>query len=85
MHRSKKEILQISLFEKFITECTEKADEPAKEGAMVDGGGVAQIRASTVQQKRKEVYAALQYTASFHSLAEEWKDCEELKPMNKEK
>ena len=52
---------------------------------MLDGGGVAQIRASTVQQKREEVYAALQYTASFHSLVEEWKDCEELKPTSKEK
>ena len=31
--------------------------------AMLDGGKMAQIRANTVQQKREEVYAALQYAA----------------------
>ena len=41
----------MSLFEKFITDGNEKADEPAKEGAMLDGGDMAQIRASTVPQK----------------------------------
>ena len=35
--------------------------------------------------KREEVYAALQYAASFHCLVEEWKDCEELKPKPKER
>ena len=39
----------------------------------------------TVQQEREEVYAGLQYAASFHFLVEEWKDCEELKPKPKEK
>ena len=52
---------------------------------MLDGGLKAQARASTVQEERKEVYAALQYEASFHSLVEEWKDCEELEPKSKEK
>ena len=33
-------------------EGNEEADEPAKEGTMLDGGEMAQIRASTVQQKR---------------------------------
>ena len=33
----------------------------------------------------EEVYAALQYAASFHCLVEEWKDCEELRPKPKEK
>ena len=55
----------MSLFENFITEGNEKADEPAKDGAMLDGGGMAQIRARTVQQKREEVCAALQHSASF--------------------
>ena len=31
------------------------------------------------------MYAALEYAASFRSLVEEWKDCEELTPKPKEK
>ena len=46
---------------------------------------MAQIRASTVQQKREVVFAALQYAASFHCLVEERQDYEELKPKPKEK
>ena len=46
---------------------------------------MAQARAGTVQQEREEVFAALQYAASFHCLVEEWKDCEELEPKPKEK
>ena len=46
---------------------------------------MAQIRPIAVQQRRDEVYAALQYTASFHCLAEEWHGCEELKPTPNEK
>ena len=37
VHRSKKEKQQKSLLEKIITESNEKADELAKEGAMLDG------------------------------------------------
>ena len=33
------------------------------------------VRASTIQQEREEVYAALQYAASFHCLVEEWRLC----------
>ena len=51
---------------------------------MLDGV-VAHVRASTVQQEREEVYAALQYAASFHCLVEEGHACEELKPKPKEK
>ena len=50
---------------KFITEGHEKADEIAKEGAMLDGEFIAQARASMIQQEREEVYAALQSAASF--------------------
>ena len=39
---------------------------------------------NTVQQERAEVYAALQYAASFHCLVKEQKDFEELKPQPKE-
>ena len=41
---------------------------------------MAEGKAKTMQQEREEVYAALQYAASFHCLVEEWKDCEELMP-----
>ena len=57
----------MSLSEKFVTEGNEKADELAKEGAMLNGGN------NMVQQEREDVHAALQYAASFHCLVEEWK------------
>ena len=75
---------QMSLFENFVTEGNGKADEPAQTGAMSDGGNLALIRASVVQQER-EVYAALQYAASFHCIVESLRDCEELKSKPKEK
>ena len=45
----------MTLFEKCVTGGDEKADELAKDGTILDGGVMAQIRASTVQQRRKEV------------------------------
>ena len=51
----------------------------------MDGGARAQIRTSTVQQKREEVCAALQYVPSCHCLVDEWRDCEELQPKPQEK
>ena len=62
-----------------------KADDLAKAGAMLDEGFIAEAGAKTMQQEREEVHAALQHAASFHCLAEEWKDCEELRPKPKEK
>ena len=53
--------------------------------ALLDEVFMAQTRAKTVDQEREEVYAALQYAASFHCLVEEWKDCEELEPQPKER
>ena len=38
-----------------------------------------------MQQEREQVYAALQYAASYHCLVEEWNVCEELRPKPKEK
>ena len=64
----------MSHFEKFVTEGNEKADELAKAGAMLEQGYMAEAREETVQQERHEVYAALQYAASFHCLVEEWND-----------
>ena len=85
-HRTEKDKKEMTQFERsFVTDGSEKADELAKAGAMLDEGFTAQTRAKTVQQGRKEVYAALQYAASFHCLVDEWKDCEELKPQPKEK
>ena len=84
-YRTKKEKKEMSCFETFVTEGNEKANELAKGGAMLDKGFMAEARAKTMQQEREEVYAALQYAASFHCLVEEWKDCAELKPKPKEK
>ena len=71
-------------FERFITEGSDKADEFAKAGAMLDEGFMAEARTETMQQEREEVYAALQCAASYHCLVEQWKDCEEFKPKPKE-
>ena len=51
-HRSKKGMQQMSFVEKFISEGNEKADEQAKEGARLDGGDMAQMRAATIQQEK---------------------------------
>ena len=75
----------MSLFERSVTEGKERADEQARDGATFDGGDMAQIRASTVQQRREEFHAALQYAASFQCLVAEWHDCEECKPKLGEK
>ena len=39
---------------------------------------MAEARTETMKQEREEVYVALQFSASFHCLVEEGKDCEEL-------
>ena len=49
----------------------------------LDEGFMVEARVKTLQQEREEVYAALQYAASFHCLVEQWKGCEELKPKPK--
>ena len=84
-HRTKKDEQDMSHFERFVTDGNEEADELAKKGALLDQGFVAETRAKTIQQEREDVFAALQYAASFHCLVEEWKGCEELKPRPKEK
>ena len=70
-HRTKKDNKEMSHIEKFATDGREKADELAKEGALLNEGFMAETRAKTVQREREEVYAALQYAASFHCLVEE--------------
>ena len=59
--------------ERFVTEGSEKADDLAKAGAMLDEGFMAEVRAVTMKQERGEVYVALQYAASFHCLVERMK------------
>ena len=46
---------------------------------------MAEIRASTVRQRREEVHATLRCAISFLNLVEERKDCEELKPKPERK
>ena len=70
-HRTEKDKKEMSRLEKFVTEGNEKVDELTKAGAMLDEEFMAEVRAKTVQQVREEVYAALQYAASLHCLAEE--------------
>ena len=48
--RRKKEM---SHFDRFVTEGNEKADELTKEGAMMDGCYMAEVRAKKVQQERR--------------------------------
>ena len=43
----------LTLFERFVTEGNEKADELAADGAKMDGGDMAQVTAITVQQKKR--------------------------------
>ena len=51
-NRSKKEMLEMSLFEeKFITGGNDKAGEPAREVARLDGGNMAQVRGIPIQQE----------------------------------
>ena len=83
-HRTKKEKEKMTHLERFVTEGNEKADELAKAGAMLDEGLMAEAKAETMKQERKEVNVALQYAAGFHWLVEKWTDCEELKPKPKE-
>ena len=85
-NRSKKAMLDLSLFEeKFITEGNEKADEPAREVARLEGRNMAQVRAIPIQWEREEVHAALQYAASLHCLVEDWEDCEERRSKPEKK
>ena len=84
-HRTKKEKKEMSHFERLVTEGNEKAHSLAKAGGLLDEGFMAEARAETIQQELEEVFAALQYAASFQCLVEEWKDREELKLKPKEK
>ena len=53
--RSKKEKEKMTQFERFVTEGSEKADELAKAGTMMDEGFTAETRPGTMEQKRRGV------------------------------
>ena len=62
---------EMSLFRTFAAESNESVDELAKDGEMLDGGEMAQTRASTVQQRRewftRHCYARLAFTVWWKS------------------
>ena len=64
----------MSLFDRFVMAGHGRADELAKDGAMLDGGELAQIRASAVQQKREWVHATWRSIVGCRCVVEEWHD-----------
>ena len=66
-HRTEKERQQMSLFEKFITEGNEKADEQAKKGARLDGGFMAQQEQARSSRKEKRCTQLCSVPSSGHS------------------
>ena len=77
-HRTKKEMQVMSLFEKFIIEGNEKADEPGREESCLHGGDMAQVSAITIQQERGRRFMQpcnVQLASTVW-----WKDCEEHEP-----
>ena len=59
-YRTEKDEKEMSHFEKFVREGTEKADELAKEGALLDEGFMVQTRTKTVKQEREEELCSVQ-------------------------
>ena len=51
-HRSKKEKQEMLFFDRFVAEGNERVDELAKDGAMLDGGGMAQSQHSSAEKRR---------------------------------
>ena len=84
-HRSKKEVQEMKLFERFVTEGNERADELAKDGAMLDEA--KRLRKGPAPFNREGRRFKRHYTArsAFPVLVVEWSDCEALKLQPKEK
>ena len=66
-HCSRQGMQQMSLLDSSSPNAMRKQTSWQKE-AMLDGGNMAPVRATTAQREREEVYAALQYAASVHCL-----------------
>ena len=64
-HRTEKDKIEMSHFEKFVTDGDEKADELAKEGTVLDEGFMAKTRAKTVQQEQEKVVRSLAVCGQF--------------------
>ena len=74
----------MTCFARFVAEGSERADGMATYGTMFDGGEMAQIRASTVQQRGVFRGTAVRSSLTL-SGGDDWHDCEELKPNPKDK
>ena len=70
-HRTKKDKKKMSMFEKFVTEVNETADDLAKAGAILDEGFMAEARVERMQQEREEVYTTCSMQPAFTA---EWKN-----------
>ena len=65
-HRTKKDKKEMSMFEKFVTDGSETADDLAKAGAMLDEGFMAEARVERNAAGARRGVRNLQYAASFH-------------------
>ena len=52
-HRSKKEKHDMPVFERFVAEGNERAEELSKDGAMLDGGETPQIRSQHISAEKR--------------------------------
>ena len=62
----KERLQEMTLFKRYVAQGNDRADGLAKDGALLDGGEMAQIRDNTVQRRRERCPWLLQDTASFH-------------------
>ena len=72
--------MKMNLIEQHFLEGNAPADLLAKEGADLDGGALATIKAPTFRQEGMEVHASLQYATTFHCWVEKRQNCDELEP-----
>ena len=71
--------------EKFAMEGNEAAESLAKDGADLDGGAMATMKAATAWHEIMELHAAPQDAATFfHCQVGIWHGCEALTPKAKE-
>ena len=75
-HRTKKEKKEMTLFEKFVTEDNEKADELAKDGECWMEERWRRSGPAQSSGEKRGGLPGLPYAVSVHWLVEEWHDCE---------
>ena len=81
-HRTQKEKKEMSHFERFVTEGNEKADELAKEGAMLDEWFMTKARAETAQQQKNKCMQPCSLQSSFIAW---WKNGKIVKSRSQKK